>query len=499
MLIDFEYSDSNIITSYIDDKGDIALKKYEYPVPYNFEACSLNDDDAIEGYTTWDRAHGVKKVMVKKPDKNSIYYYLYELPEKERELLFRVIQPQKFFIDIETEIVDGFSEAKDANTRVLSIAIVHENSCFVYGIDPMSKEDMNRLTKDTNEYFEKQDVQYEVTYVQYKEHSDKKGNIYSAEYMMLYDFFNEFVPQMPVITGWNFVDYDWMFLMKRAENIGVPTRNSSPTKKFVPHDDEFIMPRHRYVFDYMAVYKKFQQSVKIKESNALDFVSNKLLGVKKLEYKGTLKDLYKNDFYKFILYNVIDTALVHLIDRNYKYFNIMIAIGNFTRTRISATLKTVEMVEGMMRENLLKKEKIVLTKMEVDDFKAKGGWVKDPVVGMHENLVIFDFASLYPKTMMQFNISPDSYLGMIDSNKEYIVHKWRRIKYDPQEHILTDYGSVFSRKTSINKEIMERTYAMRKEEKKLMKQYKKELAHKSKELALIRDAIKYGKQKSLAI
>ena len=40
--------------------------------------------------------------------------------------------------------------------------------------------------------------------------------------------------------------------------------------------------------------------------------------------------------------------------------------------------------------------------------KAAGGYVKDPVKGLHENIVSFDFRSLYPSIIISKNVSPDT-------------------------------------------------------------------------------------------
>jgi len=41
-----------------------------------------------------------------------------------------------------------------------------------------------------------------------------------------------------------------------------------------------------------------------------------------------------------------------------------------------------------------------------------GGYVKDPRVGMHPWIVSFDLNSLYPHLMLQYNMSPETYLRM---------------------------------------------------------------------------------------
>lgn len=50
-----------------------------------------------------------------------------------------------------------------------------------------------------------------------------------------------------------------------------------------------------------------------------------------------------------------------------------------------------------------------------------GGYVKDPVHGLHENIVSFDFRSLYPSIIISKNVSPDTLVDECDEEKCYIA------------------------------------------------------------------------------
>ncbi len=53
--------------------------------------------------------------------------------------------------------------------------------------------------------------------------------------------------------------------------------------------------------------------------------------------------------------------------------------------------------------------------------KAAGGYVKDPVKGLHENIVSFDFRSLYPSIIISKNVSPDTLVEECDEEDCYIA------------------------------------------------------------------------------
>jgi DNA polymerase, archaea type len=53
--------------------------------------------------------------------------------------------------------------------------------------------------------------------------------------------------------------------------------------------------------------------------------------------------------------------------------------------------------------------------------RAAGGYVKDPVKGLHENIVSFDFRSLYPSIIISKNVSPDTLVLECEDEECYIA------------------------------------------------------------------------------
>ena len=79
----------------------------------------------------------------------------------------------------------------------------------------------------------------------------------------------------------------------------------------------------------------------------------------------------------------------------------------------------------------------------------EGGYVREPEKGLHENLVQFDFRSLYPSIIISKNISPDVMnLGKVENEDDYNISPEHGIKFkkkrqmkasdDPQERIALD-------------------------------------------------------------
>jgi DNA polymerase elongation subunit (family B) len=492
MLVDFEYRQSNLVVSYIAEDGSIKMKHYPWKRPRNFGITTPDDHDKHPHYKTWD-GRPVKWQFTSNPDRYAVYEYLDRLDEEEQELIFGFQEPQMFFMDIETEIVDtGFVEPVDATTKVQTISIVCGKKVLLLGLKPINLHDQIWIKQELLKHFEKLGIEFEMKYLSFH-------NTENPEYEMLHYLFTKLIPKMPVITGWNFVNYDWVFLTNRCRRLGIEPELASFTKKLTKSNrfpEE--LPYHRLIVDYMDLYNKWDTSIKIKESSSLDYVGEKILNIPKVSYTGSLQDLYVQDFKKYLFYNAADSVIVQAIHNKMKYINVVLGISNLSRIRMIDAFSTLATTEGMLRRDFREKKNIVFCK----DFnrpenldKVLGGYVKFPIQGMNKWVAIFDFASLYPTTQMQNNIAPEGFKGIRIDEKwcgfngkrseilpDDIVLKWEAERGPEDARYLVEGEAIFSREASVTVEFLSNTYAGRQKYKKQMMIKKEELNKKQAEL-----------------
>ena len=480
MLIDTEYVNGNLICSYVNEKGAIKLKHYPWGRPTKFIITTDDDAEKSEEFVTWDGKY-IKDVYTRYPNKYSIYNFIDALPQAEQDLLFTYHEPNIFFIDIETEILDKKPEPYLAESAVLSISIVNKDKALVLGVDPLTKEEIQSIENDINEkYGAKVSRKWEFRY-----------NCYKNEYEMLYNFFKQYVPQMSVISGWNVIDFDWVFLVNRFRNIGGDPTLASFTgnlrKSYQPNHFEEI-PAHRLIVDYMDLYKKdaWNSFVKIKEANSLDYAAGKILGDSfgKVSYVGDLRLLYKNDKRGFIFYNVIDSVLVQLIHERTKIIDILYGIGTLARINIQNAMSTLAVTEGILRRKLREQKHIILCRAEEDgelvaeEGSVLGGFVLPPVKGMATWTCCYDFASLYPTTIRELNISADSYKGQVpmktingrkvpNLESQFSIFNGHQIPIEIGDIILLN-GAVFKNEEGVVAQAMREVYTDRKKYKGMM-------------------------------
>lgn len=497
LLVDYEYRNKKLIVSYIDDNGNIKLKYYPWANPTKFIMCDDDDREKHGKFVTWD-GRVVKEIYTNYPNRYSVYDFLDLLPEEEKKTIFQYKEPNIFFIDIENEIIDKKPDAKKAESAIQSISVVNKDKCLVMGTKKITKNQSDSIQDGINNHFEKIGTNYKFMY-----------KYYESEYDMLLNFFKLMVPKMSVMTGWNFIQYDWVFLVNRFRNIGGDPTVASFTgvlRESWLDTDQSEMPAHRIIVDYMELYAKWDTSVKVKESKALDFVSDNVLGVKKVNYEGNLKYLYENDYQKFVMYNAIDSALVQQIHEKMRYVDILYGISVLSKIKVLDGFNTLPVTEGILRGKMRKEKNIVFVKDDSkknsgSEMNVKGGWVKDPIVGMNSWTCCFDFASLYPTTMRQFNISADSYKGQLIKDRDKTIHDMiqslhvrnedvyssfngHKIKLE-QDDIITLNGSVFKNEEGVVKTVMADIYQERKKFKKIMMNANEELKDLQDELVLL--------------
>jgi DNA polymerase elongation subunit (family B) len=239
----------------------------------------------------------------------------------------------------------------------------------------------------------------------------------------------------------------------------------------------------------MQLYEICDTTIKVKESSSLDFVSNKLIGVDKIKYTGSLQKLYEDDFETFMYYNAVDSVLVQKIHQAKDYISIIYAISSLSKIKVvdvvsqgNNALASLAITEGVLRERF-RKEDIVLFRGERSNAENEGiagGWVKDPVPGLNQWVVVYDFSSLYPHVQMQWFIAPENFVGVQDpQNKDYCLNG---NKIDLNEHVVCVNGVVFRKLISPTISMLQDVFMDRKKTKKSMMVKMGELENVLKEI-----------------
>lgn len=235
-----------------------------------------------------------------------------------------------------------------------------------------------------------------------------------------------------VISGWNSEAYDFKYIYNRiCKVIGkryvkdLCIGGKEPKVKKVMNDktksfEEIYTPVGRVHLDYMNLYKKYTYTEL--SSYSLDNVAHVELDERKIEYPGTLDQLYKQDFEKFVRYNIKDTYLVKRIDDVKKFIDLTNLLAHSNGVLLDTTLGTVGITEQAIINQghyFSDEEFIFPSKPDKDENEsgAAGAFVANPNVGIRRLVAGNDINSLYPSAIQSLNMSPETLVGQINSNE----------------------------------------------------------------------------------
>lgn len=367
-------------------------------------------------------------------------------------------------LDIETDSEGSFPNIETANKAVISISIRKRGKSMVFGL---------------KHYMPKSD---DITYVHCRDETD-----------LLHRFLDvwntdEWMPD--VLTGWNIDMFDIPYLYNRISRI-ISSKSAcrlSPWGLVERREVEMygkVVAMYTIVginaLDYLQLYRKF--SFVMQESYKLDHIANIELGERKLDYSeyDGLHDLYVKNFELFIDYNIHDVVLVDRLEDKLKFIEQVLAIAYDGKVNLADAFTSVRMWDVIIHNYLLKQGTVVHMQSKQDkDDPIVGAYVKDPQLGMHKWVVSFDLNSLYPHLIMQYNISPETYLGTVgglsvDSILDGALNDSEiRDSLNERDAAIAATGCMFTRKyQGFLPQLMERMYNDRARYKKLMLEAKK--------------------------
>lgn len=487
MILDIEQSkfDNSVKISYIDNNSERQLLDIPKREFWYWKYCDKGYD---REFKSWDDK-GVIKFKYKDTDlvdMISIREYI-NSNEELKNVMYSFNIPKILFCDIETDVIGGFPDPNIAAEKITAITLCYKdnnNKIQVIILGEKQNFDYNEVSEMNtfiSDYFK--NVTHLDIILKY---------IHIPNEVKLLEAFVKICSKFHCITGWNFVNtfrstwandggFDWPFLTNRMYNLGVDYSSISPTHRIENNKDVGNIPKHFAVLDYMYYFDSFDRSIKVKESKGLDYISNKVLGVKKLKYGNyetmdgnVLVEMYNNDYMKYVLYNAVDTILVLLIHETRQPLSAVLAQGNDSCNPINKADSAVNVSEGYMCREYLKHNRVLplIDKSKRKKENYEGAFVKPPIKGLHKYNTCYDFSSLYPSISRFLYLSFENFkrkdLGDLKTYETYKLQQDKILRNNPDE-VISFTGCVFDKNLSVLKNLYDNLYDSRKQNQKRSK------------------------------
>ncbi len=265
--------------------------------------------------------------------------------------------------------------------------------------------------------------------------SDIRVSIYEEgkEKEMIQDAF-KILTDYPFVITYNGDDFDMPYVYNRAERLGIDPKEiplimmrDSATLKHGVHIDLYrtFSNRSFQIYAFSHKYNDF----------SLNSVTEGLLNESKIDYDGGLDNL---SLYELANYCYNDARLTQNLTsfNNDLLMNLLVVItriarmpiDDISRMGVSQWIRSLFYFEHRKhnfliprREELDLKSTVASTDAIIKDKKYRGGLVVEPTAGIHFDVSVMDFASLYPSIIKIRNLSYETVRCIHDECKKNTI------------------------------------------------------------------------------
>ena len=323
---------------------------------------------------------------------NTNFAYQYITKYFPNDIDFDIRQIKIWTLDIESSAEFGFPNVNDPLEEILLITIQDYNT----------KEIISWGSKHCDS------IKDNHTYIRCKD-----------EYDLLKKFIEYVSLEHPhIITGWNIEFFDIPYICNRVKKIlGEDSMRHLSPWNIVNQREISRFKNTEIVFDivgvsildYLDLYKKFTYTAQ--ESYKLDHIAKVELGKKKVDYGeyDSFRMFYKNNWQKFVEYNVMDVELVDQLEDKMKLIELILTMAYDAKCNYVDVFSAVRTWDCILWNHLWKKNIVVHQRDESKRGRQiEGAFVQEPNPGRYDWVVSFDATSLYPSIIMQYNMSPET-------------------------------------------------------------------------------------------
>ncbi|MEM2928264.1 MAG: DNA-directed DNA polymerase I [Nitrososphaerota archaeon] len=377
------------------------IETWESDIPYHLNY--LYDMNLIPGMP-YKIENGILKMISSLNEINKMVNEKFNNKNEEEKkeiakwlLLLEAEQPEIKYVSIDLEVLSPIStrvpNPAKAEYPIISIAFV--------GSDGLRRVLMLKI-KENIENIENKE--FTVTF-------------FNNEREMLHEAFN-ILNKYPCVVTFNGDDFDLPYLRNRAEKLNM-SKEEIPiviSKEGASLERGIHIDLYRFFFNKSIQVYAFGNAYR---ENTLDGVAKSILGRGKIEI---LKNLSELSIKELAEYNFGDALLVYdLVTINNKLvIKLLIVLSRISmmpiedvcRHGVSGWIKSLFYYEHRKRnyliprpEDIIKEKGVISTKAIIEGKKYRGAIVVQPLPGVHFNVIVLDFASLYPSALKIWNLS----------------------------------------------------------------------------------------------
>lgn len=374
----------------------------------------------------------------------------------------KTISLSKLYFDIEADTinmkgdfpepgecpVNAVTMVDEANNKVYTLLLRNPNNPlieeFERSLSPELFDELKSFVKEKCGGW-KQEIRYGLDKLDYE------ILFYDEEINLIIDLFNYInVTKPDFVLAWNMA-FDIPYLIARIQVLGYNPEDIVCHKDFkhkvckyiidernknemAERGDEARISSYSVYIDQMIQFASRRKGQGAFQSFSLDYIGGVVAKVKKLDYSHittSIAELPYKDFKVFVFYNIMDTIVQKCVEVKVGDIDYIFNKCLMNNTRYSkGHRQTIYLVNRGLKE-FFKDGYVLGNNCNKDNEKPTekfpGAFVADPIklsdypkqkifgkaINILKNVDDFDYKSLYPSEMREFNIAPNTQIGKI--------------------------------------------------------------------------------------
>lgn len=384
-------------------------------------------------------------------------------------------------VDIEVLTVESRMPTPDKNP----ILLVSCSFNYDYQEEDIKVRNVILLLHRTKEYVEK--LENKIVY------------IFNDELKLLNKLLS-ILKENDVVTGYNVVGFDLVYIIDRCKNLGIRFINVGLSDKNLYYRKSlskgFSVTKlgnltGKIVIDVLAVLRREDEANPLKKKYnlknlKLEHVSREILGIEKLEFSIKEMNNYWNDCdnlelrNRFIDYCGRDSELALMFLTKFRLLDKFIAVSKASGKLLQEVINALGsggFVENLLLKEFRKYDRVMPIRSSYGSYKGEdeleGAFVLEPKLGVTDNIGSCDYASLYPTILIKYNLCYSTLVIEKDISKIGLTENDVEMMYDDMGNSI----AMFVRKEKYKGIIphkLEELLTLRAFQKKEMNKYEKE-------------------------
>jgi len=261
----------------------------------------------------------------------------------------------------------------------------------------------------------------------------KHVKIFKSEQKMVQAFVDRTKQLNPdYLCGWNSAGFDNPYIINRMDNIGLNSNDLSPFGvTFADPNMSTCLIYGRIPLDQMWLYKNLTYTNE--PSYSLENISQKVLNRGKKNYDGDLMNLYRTDIFTFCEYSITDTDLLYGLESELGHLSLQDELRAAATTSHNGASSTIGLADGLFNFELKSHNTVMRNTVHGRTKQGiVGAYVREPVGGIYDWVIDFDYTSLYPSIICSYNIGPNTFVARItpEDAHEYTYHRKKFLERD---------------------------------------------------------------------